>query len=277
MKFSRRQIATAILRPLLSLIPSKEGPTVLTFHNILPRDYLWFDNFIEFLQKSYEFIDPLNFETEASNFDKTKILLTFDDGFLSNKYLAEEILSKHDIKAIFFVTEDFIELEGSEISRFVHKNFYPDSEKFDFERNLLEPMNWADVKWLSEEGHMIGAHTKTHPKLSLLNDEAALIEEIIESANRIQETVDTQVNCFAFPFGTLESVNKKIIEIARTRFDFIFSNLRGNVIESPGNQFIFRQNIVPNDPLWLSKLVIGGKLDWLHSKSRKLAKNNYTF
>ena len=277
MKISKRNIIAALLKPLLFLIPPKKGPVVLTFHNVHQKDYDWFENFIRNLVKDYEFLDPSNLDKEIHEGDvQTKILLTFDDGFFSNRVLAEEILSKYGIKAIFFITEDFIGLQDEEINPFVQKHFYLSSSTPPKDKVLSKPMSWIDINWLKENGHKIGAHTKTHPKLSKLKDEETLIEEIITSANRIEENTGVKINCFAFPFGTLHSINKQVVEIAKTRFDFIFSNLRGSVIESPGSQFIFRQNIIPSDPQWLTRMVIEGKLDWLYFKSRKLAKEQYS-
>ena len=136
-------------------------------------------------------------------------------------------------------------------------------------------MSWSDVKWLSRNGHIIGAHTRSHPVLSDLIEHDALVDEIVASADRIEEKISSRVDCFAFPFGSLESVNRKITNIANNRFDFVFSNIRGSALESPGTKFIFRQNIVPGDPTWFLKLLIEGKLDWKYSSSRSLAKIMY--
>ena len=70
-------------------------------------------------------------------------------------------------------------------------------------------------------------------------------------------------------------MNKDAIDLAKKRFEFVFSNIRGSVSESPGSHFIFRQNIVPNDPIWLVRVMIEGKLDWMYAKLRKLAKSRY--
>ena len=64
--------------------------------------------------------------------------------------------------------------------------------------------------------------------------------------------------------------------MAKKRFDFIFSNVRGNVLESPDRGFIFRQNIVPKDPIWLIRMMINGQLDWKYDTTRNDAKNRFS-
>ena len=272
----KRKIAAAILKPVLSLIPAKKGTVVLTLHNIGIKDFQWFERFIQFISDYYEFIDPHNIDKEfLISSRKPKILLTFDDGFYSNKILAEKVLQKYDIKSIFFLTEDFIGLEKEEILPFIKKTFYPSSSLDISDLDGYSAMSWKDVNWLSKNGHMIGAHTKSHPFLSKIEDKDQLLNEIIFSADRMEEKIDAKINCFAFPFGSAISINNDIIYMAKKRFDFLFSNVRGNVLESPGRGFIFRQNIVPKDPIWLIRMMIDGQLDWIYSRTRNDAKNRF--
>lgn len=273
---SKRKILSSLLFPFFTILPRKEGVSVLTLHNIYPKDYLWFEVLIEKLAQTYEFVDPTNLRHELStNAKPSKILFTFDDGFLSNKILAERVLAKFGIKAVFFITQGFIGIEKNKVVEFLRNNFYPESNDLEIDSSLNAPMSWADVDWLVRNGHIIGAHTKTHPVLSTVVSRDNLIEEIVMSADAIESKLGVEVNCFAFPFGTLDSVNRESIDLAKNRFDFIFSNIRGSVSESPGNHFIFRQNIVPNDPIWLAMMAIEGKLDWRFAKARKMAKSRY--
>ena len=54
--------------------------------------------------------------------------------------------------------------------------------------------------------------------------------------------------------------------------NIIFSNVRGNVLDSPDRGFIFRQNIVPGDSLSLTRAIIDGRLDWKYRRARQQAK-----
>ena len=62
-------------------------------------------------------------------------------------------------------------------------------------------MSWDDVKSLLFQGHSIGAHSKTHPKLIDLNKDE-LEDEVVISSQRIENILNINIDNFAFPFGT---------------------------------------------------------------------------
>ena len=71
-------------------------------------------------------------------------------------------------------------------------------------------MSWDDVKSLSVQGHSIGAHSKTHPKLiDLKKDE--LEDEIVVSSQRIENILNINIDlCISFwnnKVVTIEAVN----------------------------------------------------------------------
>lgn len=267
-----RKLQAKILRPLLSILPKKVGVVALTFHNVLANEYLWFENLIELLHSTYEFLDPNKIDDEHFVMGaKPKLLITFDDGFHSNRVLAETVLQKYGIKCLYFVTEDFINLSSEFCYEFVQNRLHPYSKLKNVDIEQLRAMTWEDVKWLVDKGHTIGSHAKTHINLFKLNSYNDIYDEVIGVADRIEDRVGAKINCFAFPFGGVGDVSPKIINLARTRFEFIFSNVRGNLAESPNKGFIFRQNIVPKDPVWMTQMMLDGRLDWKYRKNRNLS------
>ena len=86
------------------------------------------------LKKEYEFISPDEFEEYLNNkpIKGEKILITFDDGFKSNRIVAEKVLNKLNIKALFFIISDFVGAKKN-TSRYnsIMRNIYPNRiEKF---------------------------------------------------------------------------------------------------------------------------------------------------
>jgi peptidoglycan/xylan/chitin deacetylase (PgdA/CDA1 family) len=61
-------------------------------------------------------------------------------------------------------------------------------------------LNLSELKRLSEPGMTIGAHTRTHPVLSLCSDEESR-REIHESKLEIERALGRRVWAFAYPFG----------------------------------------------------------------------------
>jgi len=235
----------------------------------------WFERVIKFISEQYVFATPddlYNYKNTSSN-KKIKVLLTFDDGFYTNRVVAETILKKYNVKAIFFITEGFVGLDEEQSFEFSKLNFYPNSQIDETKKSEYQSMSLQDIKWLKKDGHSVGAHTSTHKALSLLSSEDEATEEIIRSADKLEKDLDIEIDSFAFPYGDPISISPMALELSMRRFKYIFSNIRGSVSDSPNRSFIFRQNIAPEDPLWLVKLIIEGRLDWKYRKSRKLAFN----
>jgi len=229
-------------------IKSKDSLRVLTYHDIAPYDYDSFEKQLRWLSRSWKFITPEQFSAMVSGNKKIKgrnLLITFDDGFLSNRIVAEKILNPMKIKAIFFCVSDFIDIsKEDEVVKFMKDKIYltKSSKKL--------PTNWKNMKWddlsaLLDQGHTIGAHTKSHARLSTLLDKEKLEREIIYSADVIEKKLGIEIDHFAYPFGGINSINQQAIDIALTRFKYIFSGIRG--VNSAGNYGIYRDACANQD------------------------------
>ena len=87
-----------------------------------------------------------------------RILITFDDGHLSNFTIALPVLKAHGLRAAFFITTDWIGSHGF--------------------------MNEAQICQLRDSGMLIGAHGCSHRYLAALSREEAL-EEMVRSRQRL--------------------------------------------------------------------------------------------
>ena len=98
-----RRYTSHLLRPAIALMPVKHVITVLKFHNLLLKQFTWFDSVVQFIVENYEVIDPKEFlyNEVPKQVNRLQILLTFDDGFYSNRLLVEQSLAKHNLKALF--------------------------------------------------------------------------------------------------------------------------------------------------------------------------------
>ena len=244
----------------------------LTFHNI---QYKYFDNLkniFEFLNKNYEVVDP-KFDFFSHNKKSKKILITFDDGFLSQRKFTEEILDPLGIKALFFIPYNFIGLNSKKSYEYSQNFFFP-SRKINKEDGDLKSMNWNDIEFLINHGHTIAAHTINHPSLSKLDFNNKEIE-IIQSGDLLEKKLKLNINMFAYPFGNLDNVDQDSIKIAKRRYDYAFSNMRGTLSSSKSNYFLFRQNINNDISILKLKLIINGFYDIFHYKNRNRANKIY--
>ena len=246
---------------------------VLLYHDIPKNKYDKFYNQLVFLKKSWNFISPLEFSdimNKKKKLNGRNLLLTFDDGYISNKYVVEKILNPLRIKAMFFVITDFIKISDSKTAReYVSSKIYPTLKLKDVPKSYYN-MNWDHLKELIKNGHSIGAHTKTHSKLSEIKTNKNLIKEIVKSADEIEEKLKIKLNYFAFPFGNLESFSKDALLIANKRFDFIFSGIRGDNKNSTTKLVLHRDSINPTFSNFLVGSFLEGSADLYYSKPQNI-------
>jgi len=78
-----------------------------------------------------------------------------------------------------------------------------------------EPLAWEEVRNLAAQGVEFGAHTRTHPILSSVGDEAQLHDEIAGSKRRIEQELQTQVLHFCYPNGRPQDIGPRALEFTR--------------------------------------------------------------
>lgn len=257
------------LNLFLKFIPKKEYSIALTFHNISRSHCKWFEKTLDHLSLNFDFVDPNNLDQIIDKNEKRKIILTFDDGFKSNRALAEKILNPRGIKALFFITYGFIGLNEKESFEFANNNYFPNNKILIKDSKDFLSLNWDDIKWLKENGHKIGAHTNSHPNLKNIKNHNELIKEIVKSADKLEKKISTQVNTFAYPYGSLEYINSQSVAIVKKRFKKAYTNIRGGLQESPNHYLLLRQNISPLMPFWKVNAIVNGKFDWYYKKKIK--------
>ena len=135
---------------------------VLMYHDIRPDNYSLSLSLPEerpYIQRETQFAEQIIYlqsqdfqsmvvsELVALSIDNSckNVVITFDDGALSNFYYAFPILLNASLRATFFITTDFVGKKGF--------------------------MQWEHLKEMQKEGMEIGSHTVTHPIPSQLGPE----------------------------------------------------------------------------------------------------------
>jgi len=102
------------------------------------------------------------------------VVITFDDGYISQYKTAAPIMEKHGLLAGFFITVGFVGQPGF--------------------------MDWKEIRRLSEAGHLIGSHGMTHQYLSDMDD-AHLNEELRRSKSIVEEKLGRDICALSLPGG----------------------------------------------------------------------------
>tara|TARA_B110000027_G_scaffold130738_1_gene153976 strand:- start:509 stop:1342 length:834 start_codon:yes stop_codon:yes gene_type:complete len=250
----------------------KNSIRILIYHDIKTKiQKELFQNQINALSKKYDFISPKEFEDiiKKGKVKGKKILLSFDDGFKSNRIVAESILNKYGIKALFFIISDFFDLNTHSLTyNKIIKNIYPNGPKLD---ELSEPMNRDDIQFLINTGHSIGCHTATHKMLSKIIETSELNKELIQSKDHLEKTFNIKIKHIAFPFGTFKSIDMKSLKVLTKNYQFVHSGLRGNNIKN--HQLLFRDASNPEMKITRLKAFLLGNADFIYKNKFKTFKS----
>lgn len=73
-----------------------------------------------------------------------------------------------------------------------------------------KPLSWQELNNASQQGHIIGSHTRTHPSLTRIST-TEVIDEVYGSLATIKKNVPGLVwTPFAYPYGTPEDISESL-------------------------------------------------------------------
>lgn len=215
---------------------SSDRLRVILHHDVPPWEEARFAAQLRWLARTWHFVAPDEFAAMVSGeapIRGANALLCFDDGFASNRAVAERVLNPLGIRALFFVVADLVAMADRDAGR----RFMGARLGFALAPDAVPAswghMTWSDLEALLEQGHTIGGHTATHARLSELASVADLHREIVASADQIAERLGAPIDHFSYTFGDLASVNEPAIAMAHARFRFVYSGLRGDNAGAP--------------------------------------------
>jgi len=130
-----------------------------------------------------------------------EVVLTFDDGHLSNFDRAFPLLVEREMSAYFFVTTDFIQKRS----------------------NYCE---WAHLARMSDAGMIIGGHGQSHRFFEDLTDKDA-VDEFCLSKQAISEAIGQSVTTMSFPGGRYSQ--KNLLQAREAGYSQIFGSKFGTI------------------------------------------------
>ena len=200
-----------------SLTPFEEvflsGRPILTYHHVGPRpggvrikglyaSPRLFARQMAELQAAGFATAVLQAVTVPDGGPQRRIALTFDDGFRDVFENALPIMLRHRFRGIQFLVSGLLGRTNEWQQRM---------------GDVVEPlMGEVQVReWLAA-GQEIGAHTRTHPRLSQLSREAAR-EEIATSKKSLEDRFGVAVEHFCYPYGDWNETVRDLVQEAGYR------------------------------------------------------------
>lgn len=252
-----------------AFIKAPGGVRFLLFHEIKASQLETFESVIRFIEETYGFIVPDDYN-RYSRMNGIRYIVSFDDGFASELKVTREILDPLGIKALFFICPHFIGLEGKEAADFI-KGPMRRSDLLGMTPEL-QPLSWNDLNSLSTTGHVIGSHSMNHSRLSEQRTEGDLIDEIVSPADFLEKKLSRKIDWFAYPFGDITSIDPQSLQMIGRRYRYCCSGLRGINTGSTHRLCLTREEIDLDLSLDHLKQIITGGLDFYYFfKRRKLS------
>jgi peptidoglycan/xylan/chitin deacetylase (PgdA/CDA1 family) len=137
-------------------------------------------------------------DTVAARPRNRTVVVTFDDAYRSVLERAYPILTSLGLPGTVFAVTDF-----ADDGRHLHWARSTDWRGGPYE-NELRGMTWDELKELADQGWEIGSHTRTHPRLTRLSDEA-LAHELRESREACERALGRPCPSLAYPYGDFDS------------------------------------------------------------------------
>jgi peptidoglycan/xylan/chitin deacetylase (PgdA/CDA1 family) len=132
------------------------------------------------------------------------LVVTFDGGFRSTHELARPVLTGLGLPGTVFVPTGFIDEGG--LAEWPGLDVWvggPDEDE-------LSLMSWDQLRGLCDLGWEVGAHSRSHPRLTHLDD-AELGEELKACKADCQAALGRGCRSLSYPYG---DVNRRVVEAA---------------------------------------------------------------
>jgi len=124
------------------------------------------------------------------------VAITFDDGYRCVAEAARPILDRYGMPATVFVVSGCVGGENAWDAPTEHP--------------VSPLMSWDTLRALADGGWEIAGHTRTHPRLGSMDDDAALAD-IANGKQDIQSMLGATVRTFCYPYGHLNASTPRLV------------------------------------------------------------------
>ena len=171
------------------LVPARQAPAEGWQYNIAPD---LFRNQLQIIQqRGWRFVSLADYSSgllDGTTRQRRLAAITFDDGWRDNWDFAVPVLAELKLPATIFVVSS--DISGISTDRRMTDN---------------------QLRQLAGHGIVVGAHSRTHPRLTSLNA-AELRSEVQGSRRELQDLTGTDVPFFAYPGGRF---NRSVVDVVQ--------------------------------------------------------------
>lgn len=225
----------------------------------LERQLKWF-------ARNYEPVDEndLAVLVQRGEWNKSKpgLIISFDDGLLSNYDVAAPLLEKYGFVGWFFVPTDFVDAPPGDQAAFArdHQILGEASDRM--------AMSWDELRRLSKR-HVIGAHTQSHCRMTKDLPEDRVEAEIAGSKRVIEQHLDKPVRSFCWVGGETHAYQALAAKhIRKAGYDFAFMTCSAPVTKQTNGHQLHRTHVHDYWPLAMVRMQMCGIADAANRRKR---------
>ena len=244
---------------------STKKRVVLLYHRVNKKDTIE-----DYYLKSI-FVSKENFKRQmrylSSSKREDRVLITFDDGYSDNYRYAFPTLQKYNIRAMFFITINFIDknrymwidilnryAKSKDISMEEFKKIgrkikmLPIQKRDKFLETLMKKesldndisMGWRELKEMQECGQNIANHTINHPNFSQ-EDRETIYKELRVAKRRLEDKLNIKDIHFAYPDGDIGNQKESLNILKELGYKYAFTTKRGVWDEKVDNDLLINR------------------------------------
>ena len=154
------------------------------------------------------------------------VLLTFDDGYVDNLYVALPLLQAYGMTATLFVISAYI----GQSNRWNPKACYD-----------VNHLSWEELRLWQKAGCDIGGHTHTHHCMTRLNVQE-MHEAVYTNKRLLEEHLQTKMRTFSYPYGAYNSLAREVVS---EHYELAFALDNGDLDARMHRYTLYRLSVSP--------------------------------
>ena len=210
---------------------------------------------VEFADGNLAIPSPYPSPPRGEGRERGAVVVTFDDGYLDNYVYAFPVLKRYGIKAVIFLTADWVEkasmvMNKGAISIPSHKE---GKDLISGGRFHKVVMNWDMIREMQESKLVeFYSHTMTHRKCAEL-PEKELRGELNDSKTILEERLNRPCPYLCWPKG---SYNESSVRIAKeSGYKALFTTER-DIVKHGSDRFCLGRIVVKDDIKWFKRKLL---------------------
>jgi peptidoglycan/xylan/chitin deacetylase (PgdA/CDA1 family) len=247
---------------------------ILNFHHIPRAHDDALRRLLKYLLDAHGILEPAEAESrlagrvQSSEGGRIPCLLTFDDGFSSQRRVAAEILEPLGVKGVFFLCPGLMDAPFQRQAQVISRHIFAGAVASSELPPDLALMSWDEAGSLAAADHTIGSHTWSHRRLTGLGN-GDRVRELAEAKRLLEARLGIQIAWFAYPFGYVNYIDIPSLKAVAREYRFCASGIRGLNSAMTNSLGLFREEIGLSSPFDYQKLVLTGGLDFLYQLRRQ--------